>query len=83
MVISGEALLPFYIIPPPEQILRQRLVNRGDDPEDIERRIYSCKFWLERAKKSDIDYVYILNEEEGIEPAVAQVIAEIERSELI
>lgn len=52
-------VLSFYIISPPEDILRQRLQNRGDDRVDIEKRILDCKKWDKEAGSSD--YIFIDN----------------------
>jgi len=56
---AKDALLPFYIIPPEEQILRQRLKNRGDAEDSIEKRILDCKDWYDEAKSSGFPYTYI------------------------
>lgn len=53
------SVLSFYIVSPPEDILRQRLQNRGDDPSDIEKRILDCKKWDKEAGSRD--YIFIDN----------------------
>ena len=69
-------ILPFYILPPKEQALRERLKLRGDDEKTIERRVGDCKKWNEEAKTSGIPYIFIRNDA-ALEKAVAQFLAHI------
>lgn len=65
-------IIPFFILPPSEAILRERLLKRGEDKETIEKRIKDCVEWEEKAKKSLIPYIYITNET-TVDDAVIQV----------
>lgn len=70
--IPGKAL-SFFILPPPEEALRERLKLRGETFEAIERRIADCKKWAEEAKSSGIPYVFIDNSG-AVDEAVQQVL---------
>lgn len=54
-------LKSFYINYPGADILRQRLKLRGDNDEEIEKRIEDCKIWDEKAKSSEAPYIFINN----------------------
>lgn len=69
-------VLPIYILPPPEDVLRERLKKRGDTDEAIEKRIADCREWNDRAKKSLIPYRFIENDW-IIDAAVAKVLIQI------
>ena len=69
-------ILPFYILPPKEHALRERLKLRGDDEKTIERRVSDCRKWNEEAKTSGIPYIFIRNDA-ALEKAVAQFLAHI------
>jgi len=55
-------VLSIFILPPSEEEMRRRLINRGDSPEQVERRISDCKKWEEEARASDISYEFIRND---------------------
>ncbi len=59
---APNAVIPFYIIPPPEPILRDRLRNRGDNEVLLEKRIADCKSWHEKAQHSLVPFVMITND---------------------
>ena len=69
-------VLSFFILPPSEETLRERLLRRGEDPADIERRINDCRTWTEQAERSSIPYVFIRNDG-SIEDAVRQLLAHL------
>lgn len=71
-------IIPFFILPPSEEILKERLQKRGDDKETIERRIKDCKEWEEKAKSSLTPYIYITNEA-AVNDAVMQVESYIDK----
>ena len=52
----------FYIVSPPEAELRRRFEERGDKPEDIERRTKESAKWDDRALESGIPYLFIRND---------------------
>jgi guanylate kinase len=54
-------VIPLFIIPPGDSILRARLEARGDDPATLERRIADCKKWYLEALASGVPYLYITN----------------------
>ena len=55
-------VVPMFITPPSEQILRERLKKRGEENEVIDRRISDCAAWHKSAKVSGIPYEFIDNE---------------------
>lgn len=59
---APEEILSFFILPPNEEELRQRLAKRGESPEDIDRRIIDCKEWENKARSSDIPYNFVKND---------------------
>lgn len=44
-------IIGLYVIPPSDDILRIRMGMRGDNSEDIEKRIDECRDWSTRAIK--------------------------------
>jgi ribose 1,5-bisphosphokinase PhnN len=66
-------VLPFFIIPPTDEVLRARLLKRGETPEAIERRIADCIKWYVEAVVSGLPYLYITNSGE-VEEAVGEII---------
>ena len=59
--LSGGRALPFFVLPPEEGILRQRLSARGESEEAIVKRIRDCREWTEDARASDLPYVFLEN----------------------
>jgi len=55
------AFIPFFLRTPPEEVLRKRLVHRGDKEEDIERRLNNLGSWEAQARSSFIPYHFIEN----------------------
>ncbi len=51
-----------FILPPDEEELRRRLTERGDLPEQIERRIVDCKKWEQEARISGVPYEFVRND---------------------
>lgn len=55
--------VPVFIVPPSEDVLRTRLVNRGDKSEDIERRLSEAVSWEAEVRASTtIPYHFIRND---------------------
>lgn len=54
-------VLPFFIVPPGEQVLRKRLKKRGEEDRAITKRITDCARWTEEARASGIPYIFIEN----------------------
>jgi len=69
-------VISFYIISPPIEVLRERLIGRGENPESVERRLSDCQRQDEEAIKSDIPYIFVRNDEE-IDLVVAHVMKRI------
>ena len=55
----GDRMRPFYIHRP-EILIRESLEGK-ESPEIIARRMADCRDWLERSKRSSIEFQYILN----------------------
>jgi len=58
---KNSILIPFYIEPPKEKILRERLLQRGDSNDSVNKRIKDCKKWESTAKDSNVPFIYIQN----------------------
>lgn len=56
-----ERIFSFYVIAPPREILRERLQNRGDKKDEVEKRLEDCIRWDSEAKKSGISYEFVKN----------------------
>ncbi len=70
---APHALLPFYVLAPSEDILRQRLADRGESEETIRLRLHDCARWDSDARQSPIPYVCIQNEK-TIEDVIEHII---------
>ncbi|MEK7648730.1 MAG: hypothetical protein AAB400_02295 [Patescibacteria group bacterium] len=70
---APSALLPFYVLAPSEDILRQRLSDRGESEETVQRRLHDCERWDADARQSKIPYVFIQNEK-TIEDVIEHII---------
>lgn len=62
----------FYVSSPPQEVLRKRLKNRGDSPEEVERRLSDCLKWSQDALSSGIPYEFVRNDRE-IEYTVMEI----------
>ncbi len=58
---TQDRVLPFYILSPPEKLLRDRLLKRGESQHVIDMRIADCKKWDEGARNSGTPYIFIRN----------------------
>ncbi|HUQ29996.1 MAG TPA: hypothetical protein VM103_00530 [Candidatus Paceibacterota bacterium] len=65
--------VPVFIVPPPEDVLRARLLKRGDSPEDTERRIQAAVSWEQEARASGIPYHFISNDGD-LEYAIGKIV---------
>lgn len=59
---TPDRVFSFFILSPSEEILKERLVKRGDSLQDIEQRIMECRRWDAEAKASHLPYIFITNE---------------------
>lgn len=68
--------LSFYILSPSERELRRRMEARGENAEFVAKRIADCKKWDGEAKRSNIPYIFLSNEEPevGIEKAAREIL---------
>lgn len=48
-----------YLQSPSDDVLRQRLAERGDSPAQIEERLQACRVFQDRARASDVPYVFV------------------------
>ncbi len=67
-----ENVLPFYIRSPSEEVLRQRMQQRGDKSDSIERRLKENRDLDWQVENSDLPYIFITNNG-TIEEAVGKV----------
>lgn len=63
-----------YVLSPPQLILEERLRNRGDSPEEIEKRLRECIQWDSKARSSKILYEFVKNDG-TIESVTSEVIS--------
>lgn len=61
----------FLTIPDPE-VLRARLVGRGDGEGAVARRLADCKTWEQEARDSSTPYIFVANDG-TVDEAVARV----------
>ena len=54
----------FYVLSPGKDEIRRRLAGRGEI--EIQKRIDDCQKWDEEALTSNIPYIFLKNEEQGI-----------------
>ncbi len=54
--------LPFYMQTPSQDILRERLKQRGDAQDVIEKRLATIAEWEQQVKTSGISYILLSNE---------------------
>ncbi|MDP3696974.1 MAG: hypothetical protein Q8R55_02970 [Candidatus Taylorbacteria bacterium] len=67
---QGIDILYFYILSPGPEVLRERLLKRGDKPEEVERRVQDCLDWDEKVKAmTDIPFIFLRNEGDITEAA--------------
>lgn len=69
---TNNKVYSFYIVAPSEEVLRERLSKRGEQPNEIEKRIEGCRKYNEEIAKSNIPYIYITND--GLPQEAAQQI---------
>ncbi len=70
---APSAILPFYVLAPSEDTLRQRLTDRGEQEETIRKRLHDCERWDGDAQVSSLPYVFIENEK-TVEDVLAHII---------
>ena len=76
LVAYTNKVIPFFIRTPPEAILRERMLCRGDAPENIEKRLQHLGIWEKEAEEQERFYRFITNEG-PIEDAVAQILSSV------
>lgn len=54
-----DRLVPFYIDVEDENVLRERLTNRGDDEKEIARRMIENRSWRDERDRSGVRFVLI------------------------
>ncbi len=54
----------FYVLSPGKDEIRRRLAGRGEI--EIQKRIDDCQKWDEEALTSNIPYIFLKNDEQGI-----------------
>jgi guanylate kinase len=72
------AIASFFIITPPDEVLRRRMRERGDAENEISERLESCRPFERKARASRIPYVWIDNSGE-LERAVNAVIEQVNK----
>lgn len=70
---APSAILPFYIVAPSKSVLQQRLTDRGESEETIQKRISDCAQWDSLARRSSLPYEFIENEK-TVDDAIAVII---------
>lgn len=67
-----DEIVSVYVLASPEEILRQRFEDRGDSPEEIEKRLAECVRWDQDALSSGVPYEFVRNDGK-IQEAVEEV----------
>lgn len=70
-------VIPFFMVPPSEEVLRKRLIERGDASEAIERRLKDSKKWWGEFLNFNIPYSKIDND--GRPEETAKLILELSK----
>lgn len=73
----GIKVVSLYILSPNEEVLRERLKRRGDSDDQIEKRIYDCREWDSRARKTEGLYEGFINNSGTIEEAIYSVLTQL------
>lgn len=74
----SDRIFSFYILSPPQEVLKERLRFRGDDKDEIQKRLTDCLKWDRDALNSGIPYEFVINDHE-----IGQVVAEIKNRFLV
>ena len=72
------AVHSFYIFSPSEEILRARLIGRGDNPASVEGRIADCRGWDEEARRAIVPF-HAIQDRDDLEEKVRAVLAHLPR----
>lgn len=75
----GKLYLPFYIRVADEEVLKTRLIERGENPENVASRLAHCRYWDEQELNSGFPYIVVDNTG-PIEETVGQVKAHLART---
>lgn len=67
-------IFSFYILAPLPEVLKERLRARGDQENEIEKRLGDCMRWDSEAKRAEISYEFVENNG-TIESATEEVVA--------
>lgn len=74
----SDRIFSFYVLSPPQEILRERLRLRGDEMDEIEKRLTDCLKWDQGALNSNIPYEFVRNDHE-----IDKVVVEIKNRFLV
>ncbi len=75
-VHAGAKIASIYLDHTSEELLRSRLLKRGDDPADIERRIMECRTWAQERDESGVPFI-IKNASTESAPLAKEVLTEL------
>lgn len=78
LLVYTPQAIPFFVQTPAVDILRDRMLIRGDAPSDINIRLHHVGEWETTARGSTVPYVFISNNG-TIESAVDQVCKQLRR----
>lgn len=65
-----------YVLSPSQEVLKERLLTRGDKEEEVEKRLKDCIKWDIEARTSGIQYEFVKNDS-TIESVTEEVIARL------
>lgn len=74
----SDRIFSYYVLSPPQEVLRERIRLRGDDKDEIEKRLTDCLKWDQDALNSGILYEFVRNDHE-----IDEVVAEIKNLFLV
>lgn len=67
------AHVPIFLVTPPDEVLNHRIAERGDNMENIRKRLEESALWEHDARKSSIPFHFIGNNR-PIEETVSEVL---------
>ena len=71
-----DCIRSFFLLSPPTDVLRERMVSRGDDAASIERRLADCAEWEHVARVSDVPYDYI-EDNDSLDEKLMRIVANL------
>jgi guanylate kinase len=71
----------FFVLAPSENILRKRLLQRGEDESSVERRISDCTDWNESARRRP-DIFKLIEDNDDLDDKYRQILGHLDTFQL-